>query len=129
MRVLIVDDDPFVSRVFARLLKKRGADVDQAMRADVARFMLESSLDPDAAYPYDVVLSDVDMPGGDGFSLVAWMQEREYPAKAVLMSADSYSPDRREKAEKLGVELLDKAREQDQILAEVSKLAAIRVCW
>jgi len=61
--VLVVDDDPDARHLIATLLEERGARVTTAGSAEEALTELA------AAIP-DVLLSDVDMPGQDGYSLM-----------------------------------------------------------
>ena len=63
MRVLVVDDDEDTLELFAAALMACGAEVNTASRAPDALQLL-------AEWPADVVLSDIAMPGGDGYWLV-----------------------------------------------------------
>ena len=63
LRVLVVDDDADTRDLFAAVLATGGATVS---KADSASEALERLV----AEPVDVVLSDIAMPGGDGYWLV-----------------------------------------------------------
>jgi CheY-like chemotaxis protein len=63
VRVLIVDDDEDTLQLFAAVLIACGADVSTATRAPEALARLAAGL-------VDVVLTDIAMPGGDGYWLV-----------------------------------------------------------
>ena len=80
-RVLVVDDDPTILRLLARLLTGAGFDVRTA--ADGLAALAEV-----AAWPPDVVLTDVAMPGLDGIRLARRLQEQGAATPIVLMSAD-----------------------------------------
>ena len=74
LRVLVVDDDTDTRELFATVLATGGADVSVAGSAPEALALL-------AARPVDVVLSDIAMPGGDGYWLVR--EIRASPAASV----------------------------------------------
>jgi two-component system response regulator AtoC len=76
-RILIVDDDPLVPRTLRILLRKHGHDVDAAQNATEAFERL-------AAIPYDLVISDINMPGASGFDVLAHVKE-EHPAAEVIL--------------------------------------------
>ena len=57
--VLVIDDDAVVGRSFDRVLSAKGYEVDTAMSGAVALKDIE-------AHHYDVVFTDIRMPGMDG---------------------------------------------------------------
>ncbi len=61
-RVVVVDDDPAVVWFFAGVLRAEGAQVDEASRG-------EDALDLCRQHPVDLLISDILMPGMDGFVL------------------------------------------------------------
>jgi len=61
--VLVVDDDVAIGKVLVALLEQRGHEALHVPSAEEAVSMLETR-------PYDVVLSDVRMPGMDGMGLL-----------------------------------------------------------
>ena len=67
-RVLVIDDDPGVSNLFARMLSAEGYDVQAAADFDAAREVIERD-------PPDVILLDVVLPGTDGFSVCKRLKE------------------------------------------------------
>lgn len=68
-RVLIVDDDPVVLKVLARLLSRLGAEVVACEDPILALEMFEQ-----APGNFDHVLSDQDMPGLSGQQMLAKMR-------------------------------------------------------
>lgn len=66
-RVLVVDDEPDVAELVAEILKKEGFAVDLAASGADALRQLED-------HSYDVVLSDLNMPGVDGRGLYEGMK-------------------------------------------------------
>lgn len=77
-RVLLVDDEPLVGRALYRMLSK-SADVTLAGSAADAVALLERR-------PFDAVVSDYQMPGRDGLSLLEEVAERWPHVRRVLHS-------------------------------------------
>lgn len=73
--VLVVDDDPLILRVVATVLDLEAYEVVTAVSAEAAMKVL-----PEQAV--DVVVTDVMMPGMDGYQLCEWI--RGEPATAGL---------------------------------------------
>lgn len=82
-RILVVDDDPDLRKTCARVLGKEGWDITSVDggHAALAAFVAPGSV-------YDCVLSDVNMPGMDGFALVAALRERDDDLPVLLMTGD-----------------------------------------
>lgn len=91
VRVLVVDDDDGVREAVRDYLADCGADVVSARSAAAAMLLLGESR-------FDVVLSDVAMPGHDGFWLIhavrALPPERggDVPAIAMSGAVDAVEP-------------------------------------
>jgi DNA-binding NtrC family response regulator len=76
-RILIVDDDLLVPRTLKLLLAKHGHDVRTASGAAEALKLLE-------AKTADVVISDINMPGADGFDVLKAVRT-SWPATQVVL--------------------------------------------
>jgi CheY-like chemotaxis protein len=76
-RILVVDDETYVRDLLARVLKRRPYDVDLAADADEALGLL-------AEHHYDLLLTDVVMPGMDGFELLR-LVKAAYPQMTVIV--------------------------------------------
>ena len=61
-RILIVDDDPLVGQTLRILLTKHGYEVEASASAEEAMKRMEDQV-------FDLVISDINMPGADGFDL------------------------------------------------------------
>ena len=79
--VLLVDDNPIVLQAFRLALKRDGFDVDTAENAEAAAAMVEET-------DYDAVVSDLRMPGRDGFWLLGHVKALRRKTYCVLMSGD-----------------------------------------
>jgi PAS domain S-box-containing protein len=66
-RALVVDDESTVSETLAELLARQGFEVSTAGNGHAAKQAL-------GAERFDIILSDIRMPGLDGPGLFAWMQ-------------------------------------------------------
>ncbi len=76
-RILIVDDDPLVPRTLRILLTKHGHEVEAAANAEEAFQILEKT-------PPEVVISDINMPGLDGFEVLRRVK-RQCPGSEVIL--------------------------------------------
>jgi CheY-like chemotaxis protein len=70
IRVLVVEDDHDGCEMLAHLLREHGADVEAVGSAPDALKAVD-------ARPFDIVLSDLEMPGEDGYSLVRSIRARQ----------------------------------------------------
>ncbi|WP_396625444.1 PAS domain S-box protein [Luteitalea sp.] len=83
-RVLIVDDEAAIRLVLGQYLGQRGHTVDAAADGHGALRLLDAGA-------YDVILSDLRMPGLGGEALVARIRERGHGGRVVLMTGDPAS--------------------------------------
>ena len=86
MRILVVDDSKVARAVLKKLLEELGyADIEEATNGYEA-------LAPLKQRPFDLVVTDWNMPGLDGLGLVRAIRDGETPEVPVLMvSSESYS--------------------------------------
>ena len=80
-KVLLVDDDEVVRFTLEKVLEQHGFDVTTAANVPEALKHISSN-------PYDVLLSDLHMPGaGDGLTVVSAMRHANPKAVTMLLSA------------------------------------------
>ena len=80
-RILLVDDDELIRAALAALLKKEGFHITTAGTVSEALKLITS-------HPFDVLLSDLHMPGaGDGLTVVSAMRHANPKAVTMLLSA------------------------------------------
>ena len=82
-RLLVVEDNASLRRGIARALAGRFGDVDEEARGDRA---VERVADP-GVEPYDVVVTDLRLPGADGLAVLAAARQRDARTAVVLMTA------------------------------------------
>jgi signal transduction histidine kinase/CheY-like chemotaxis protein len=120
VRVLIVDDDPDTVEVVRQVLESAGAQVTAAASAGEALAAL-------SARPPDVLLSDLGMPGEDGYALIRKIRSLD-PARggrvpAAALTAYAQAEDRRQ-ALLAGFQVyLPKPVEPAELTAAVARLA------
>jgi DNA-binding response OmpR family regulator len=84
--VLVVDDELMMRKLVAKVLSRDGFQVVQAQDGDEALRIL-------AGRPIDIVISDINMPGLNGFELLQAIK-KSHPAMSVIMMTaygDTYS--------------------------------------
>ena len=80
MRILVIDDEESVRLQLASLLKLKGYDVEVAPDGKQALSIFQKN-------PFDLVLSDVRMPGLDGMGFLEALGKLETDAVVIMMSA------------------------------------------
>ncbi|NUP04836.1 MAG: EAL domain-containing protein [Polyangiaceae bacterium] len=78
-RALVVDDDDALLRIHARALSREGYQVETAPNGDAAEQALKRS-------PFDVILSDIDMPGMNGITLLERVRSYDLDVPVVLIT-------------------------------------------
>jgi DNA-binding NtrC family response regulator len=76
--ILVVDDDEFLREVLGDIFRLQKCLVSEADSGD-------SALEKIKAQHFDVVLTDVRMPGGDGITLAAEIQKLPAPRPLVFI--------------------------------------------
>jgi EAL domain-containing protein (putative c-di-GMP-specific phosphodiesterase class I)/ActR/RegA family two-component response regulator len=79
IRVLLVDDNPELVSVAERVLKRGGMTVECAWDGITAADLVKRT-------EFDVVVSDVAMPGLDGLALLRAVRERDLDVPVILMT-------------------------------------------
>jgi two-component system, chemotaxis family, sensor kinase CheA len=84
-RVLLVDDSPFFRNLLTPLLTVAGYEVTSVESADKALSL------GDAGAEFDVIISDIEMPGMDGFTFAQEVRSRGLWRAAPLVALSSHA--------------------------------------
>ncbi len=84
IRILVLDDEPFMLTLIAHMLAKQG--FTQVTSCDSARSALEWVDSPDNAP--NLILSDLNMPEMDGMEFVRKLVEHHYAGSLILVSGE-----------------------------------------
>jgi len=116
-RVLVVDDDPDMAGVLARMLTQQGMLADVVADGEAALKMI-------AAAPPDLVLLDVQMPGPSGFEICRRLKGQEATAllPVVLVTALEDQESRVRGIEAGADDFLSKPVRREELLARVKTL-------
>jgi two-component system response regulator PilR (NtrC family) len=119
IRILIVDDERSMREFVSILLKKQGHDVDMADCAEAGFEKIDSE-------NFDLVLTDLKMPGASGLDVLAYVKERDPSTQVILMTAYA-SHDTAIKALKAGAtDYVTKPFKVEELLVQVNKALEIR---
>jgi CheY-like chemotaxis protein len=94
-RVLVVDDEENLNWSLVTSLRRDRYEADGALSA-------EAAIQRMTELPYDCVISDVKMPGMDGFELLQWLRQHRPSTRVIMMTAFG-SPTARQAAQQGGV--------------------------
>lgn len=84
VRILVVDDEAIARQNLMHVLGREGWDVDGAADAAQATELLNAN-------PYQLVLTDLRMPGLDGLSLLRSIKERDNTVEVIVITAHASS--------------------------------------
>ncbi len=87
MKILVVDDEAEIVEELCGFLERRGHDVTGADGVEQARAALDTSL------PFDVVVTDMRMPPGNGVEVVCACRQLPTPPVVLLMTGQAAEAD------------------------------------
>ena len=115
IRVLIVEDDADINQIVATHLARQGMTCTQAFSGSEARLLLGAG----DGFPFDVVVSDLMLPGCSGEELVGLIRERDPRVPIIVISARTATSDRIDLL-KLGADdYLVKPFDLDELVARI----------
>ncbi|HEY1015140.1 MAG TPA: GAF domain-containing protein, partial [Herpetosiphonaceae bacterium] len=106
-RILVVDDEPAIRKVVARVLERDGHLVTLAESAEAALPLLEGTR-------YDIIISDLGMPGMNGWDFLDLARQRHPGVGTILLTGWGYQLDH------------DQSPNVDIILAKPFEMQTIR---
>jgi DNA-binding NtrC family response regulator len=119
IRTLLVEDEANMVRTLSRILERKGFHVDAAGNGAEALHRL-------AAAPYDLVITDLNMPGMDGMQLLREMAARQLTPATIVLTGHGTVHSAVE-AMKLGAgDYLIKPCEPDELLLVAERLLEVR---
>jgi len=115
--VLLVEDDPQARDGYAEFLERGGFRVAQAGSA-------EAALEQSAAVAPDVVVTDIALPGRDGFSLASDLQCQSSTRGIPIVAMTAYwATDVHERADRAGItSILLKPCQPEHLIAELQRV-------
>jgi two-component system, OmpR family, response regulator len=87
MRVLVVEDEEKLANLLVRALREEGYAADATGRGEEALWMAKAA-------PYDAILLDVMLPGGDGFSVCRRLRDNGVWTPILMLTARDAVGDR-----------------------------------
>lgn len=117
-RILVVDDDPNMIGILCTTLARAGHSVERTARGQTALEMLEK----DASV--DLLLTDVKMPGIDGFGLARTARLRRPALRVVYISGNPMQVQTVDKGDKFGPVLPKTISGGDLLVAIENALAS-----
>ena len=87
-RILLVDDSPFFRNMLTPLLQAAGYDIQTVENAQAAMNML------DKGGNFDAIVSDIEMPGMNGFEFVAALKNEERWRNTPVVALSSHGTER-----------------------------------
>ncbi len=122
--ILVVDDEPDVADLFRQRFRREARDGTYVMHfaasGDEALQRLAGEIRPELI----VILSDINMPGMDGLTLLGEVKKR-FPALPVMMVTAYGDNERRRRASDLGAaEFLTKPVDFDRLKEQLRQLPA-----
>jgi CheY-like chemotaxis protein len=120
--ILVVDDEPDVADLFRQRFRREARDGTYVLHfagsGEEALERLDGQIQPELI----VILSDINMPGMDGLTLLDEVRKR-FPALAVMMVTAYGDDERRRRASELGAaEFLAKPVDFDRLKEQLRQL-------
>jgi two-component system, NtrC family, response regulator AtoC len=113
-RVLLVDDDRALATVLQALIEQAGVACDSVPNADAALAALERE-------PYDVVITDLRMPGMDGMELLRRVNARFPDLPVIVITAHATVQLAVEAIRAGALDFLEKPFDREQVVFVVQK--------
>lgn len=116
MRLLVIEDDPDLSRALVRALEKRGFDVTPCFDGLKAFQAIRQN-------QHDIIILDLSIPGEDGLHLLQRMRNADIATPVLILTARSSIGDRIAGLNAGGDDYLSKPFDLDELEARIRALA------
>lgn len=125
-RVLIIEDDADINQIVATRLERDGYLCTQAFSGSEAKLLLERGLEAHAegkamgaAFPFDLIISDLMLPGTTGEELVTAIRENGADVPVIVISARTTAADKVDLLRLGADDYLTKPFDLDELAARV----------
>jgi two-component system chemotaxis response regulator CheY len=119
LKILAIDDEPAIAQSMRFIFSRPLYELASALDGDAALATMAKE-----AQPFDLVITDNNMPGVSGVELVRQLRERKFLGKIMVLSAH-LSTEVRAAYEQLAVDaMLDKPFSVQALRAKIEQLAA-----
>jgi DNA-binding NtrC family response regulator len=128
-RVLLAEDDDTMRALLARRLCRAGFDVVEASNGVEALERLACGWICTPGIRFDVVVSDLRMPGYDGLNIVATLRQNAPDVPVILITAFGTMATHVEAARLGAYAILDKPFDLDDLMSLVKAATLARARW
>jgi DNA-binding response OmpR family regulator len=115
MKILYVEDEKYMARAVAQVLRKNNYSVDLAHDG-------ESGLDLAASGVYDIVILDIMLPKFDGIGVLREMRKRDVQSPVILLTAKGCTEDKVKGLDSGADDYLAKPFRTEELLARLRAL-------
>nr|HEX4318836.1 response regulator [Kofleriaceae bacterium] len=122
-RILLVEDDREMRVLLARHLRRNGYEVIEAWDGIAALARLGDAICACGRSGFDVMVSDVRMPGHSGLELLHELRRCDWAMPVVLITAFATNA-MHDEAKKLGAHMLDKPFEFEALTTTLEQLVS-----
>lgn len=121
MRILVVEDNPYIAKAIRVRLEHTGVQVDEARDGQRALQMV-------AERPPDLILLDIYLPGGSGYTVLDRLKASPAHTRipVVMLSAHATDAHQARAREHGAAALLPKPIDSDQLMVTVRELVGDR---
>jgi len=118
-RVLLADDDDAMRALLARALRRDRIDVVEARSGSELLERLAAELERTPSLRFDLIISDVRMPGYDGLNVLASLRQLCIETPVILITAFGTTANHAAAAHLGALALLDKPFDVDDLMTLV----------
>lgn len=117
INILVVDDAKSMQDIIAFTIKSKGYEYELANNGEMALQLARSK-------HFDLILTDINMPEMDGFSLTQELRQlKDYSHTPILVLSTEFSPEKKQKGREVGATgWIIKPFNGDKLITAIEKL-------